>query len=442
MNKPKETKPATVPETAKQAGETQRKWSWVEPEVWTERMLAALEQGVKGGKWFSLIDKVFSRENLLNGFYKVKRNKGSAGADNVSIDFFEKRLEENLTEIEEELKKNAYEPGAIRRRFIPKAGSKELRPLGIPSVKDRVVQSALRNVLEPIFEAEFAEQSYGFRPGRGCKDALRRVDQLLHQGYTMVVDIDIKSYFDTIPHDRLMVLIEEKISDRRILQLLGKFLNQKIFDGLKEWSPDQGSPQGAVISPLLSNIYLNPLDQLMRSKGFEMVRYADDQVILCRTPQEAKLAYETVKTWMENANLALHPEKTRIVDVTQKGGFEFLGYLFEQNRKSPRQKSLKKFKDSIRKKTGRSNGKSLREIIATLNPSIRGWFEYFKHSYRTALRSLDGWIRRRIRSILRSRMKIKGISKGMDHQRWPNSFFQENGLFSLETAHLKACQSR
>jgi len=442
MDKLRETILAEVPEMAKQAGETLLKWSWVEPEVWTERMLAALEQGVKGGKWFSLIDKVYSRENLLSGFNKVKRNKGSAGADNVTIELFEKRLEENLTEIEEELKEDTYKPGAIRRHFIPKPGSKELRPLGIPPVKDRIIQSALRNVIEPIFEAEFAEQSYGFRPGRGCKDALRRVDQLLRQGHTMVVDVDIKGYFDSIPHNRLMTLIEEKISDGRILQLLEKYLTQRIFDGMKEWSPDRGSPQGAVISPLLSNIYLNPLDQLMRSKGFEMVRYADDQVILCRTRQEANTAYETVKDWMEKAGLTLHPEKTRIVDVTQKGGFEFLGYHFEQNRKQPRQKSLKKFKDSIRFKTRRANGGSLREIIKSLNPLIQGWFEYFKHSMKTTFRSLDGWIRRRIRSILRSRIKLKGISKGLDHQRWPNSFFQESGLFSLKAAHFKACQSR
>lgn len=191
--------------------------------------------------------------------------------------------------------------------------------MGIPTVRDRVVQTALRMTLEPIFENEFAAQSYGFRPHRGCKDALRRVDELLKAGYTHIVGADLKSYFDTIPHDALMALVAEKVTDGRILALLRAFLKQGILDGPREWEPEQGSPQGAVVSPLLSNIYLNPLDHLMAQQGIEMVRYADDFVILCRTAEEAERALELVEEWTAKAGLTLHPTKTKIVDARTEG---------------------------------------------------------------------------------------------------------------------------
>ena len=257
-------------------------------------------------------------------------------------------------------------------------------------------------VLEPIFERDFAEHSYGFRPGRGCKDALRRVDELLKAGYTYIVDADLKSYFDTIPHDRLMALVGQKVADGRVLNLIEAFLKQGVLDGLHEWTPEKGSPQGAVISPLLSNIYLNPLDHLMAQEGFEMVRYADDFVILCRSPEEAARALAAVQAWTATAGLTLHPTKTRIVDA-REDAFDFLGYRFERDKRFPRAKSLTKLKDTIRAKTKRTSGKCLRAIIASLNPTLRGWFEYFKHSYQTTFTALDGWIRMRLRSILRKR---------------------------------------
>ena len=240
-------------------------------------------------------------------------------------------------------------------------------------------------VIEPIFEHEFAEHSYGFRPKRGCKDALRRVDELLKSGYNYIVDADLKSYFDTIPHDRLMALVGQKVSDGRVLTLIETFLKQGVLDGMREWTPEMGTPQGAVISPLLSNIYLNPLDHLMARAGIEMVRYADDFVILCRSPEEASQALAVVQDWTAAAGLTLHPTKTRIVDA-KEDGFEFLGYRFEGGKRYPRAKSLKKFKDTIRAKTKRTSGKSLRAIIGSLNPTLRGWFEYFKHSYKTTFR--------------------------------------------------------
>ena len=203
MNRLVETTPAAVPE-AKQAGEVRARWAWVEPEVWTDRMLTALEQGVKGGKWFSLIDKVHSKRNLRSAWQSVRANKGAAGVDHQTIGMFERHLEENLTRLEESIRAGTYRPQAIRRAWIPKPGGKDKRPLGIPTVRDRVVQTALRNVLEPVFERDFAARSYGFRPGRGCKDALRRVDWLLKAGYTFVVDADLRSYFDSIPRPQLL----------------------------------------------------------------------------------------------------------------------------------------------------------------------------------------------------------------------------------------------
>jgi RNA-directed DNA polymerase len=440
MTRSTEEQPEAVPARATRAGEILLRWGWVESTVWTERMLTALEQGVKGGKWFSLIDKVHPERTLRAAFSQVAANQGAAGVDHVTVKMFDERLDENLKSLSEELRSGHYRPQQIRRHYIPKPGSKEKRPLGIPTVRDRVVQTAVLMVLEPIFEREFAEHSYGFRPGRGCKDALRRVDQLLKEGYTYVVDADLKSYFDTIPHDRLLALVAQKVSDGRVLSLIESFLKQGVLDGLREWTPEEGSPQGGCISPMLSNVYLNPLDHLMARQGFEMVRYADDFVILCRSPEEAARALALVQQWTADAGLTLHPEKTKIVDA-QETSFDFLGYRFERGQRYPRPKSLQKLKDAIRAKTKRTSGESLTKIINDLIPRLRGWFEYFKHSHRYTFSRMDGWIRMRLRSILRKRLGKKGRGRGSDHHRWPNKFFAERGLYSLKAAHALACQS-
>jgi RNA-directed DNA polymerase len=441
MTKPTENKPETVPERAIRDGDILLRWSWVELRVWTERMLTALEEGVKGGKWFSLIDKVHPVRTLHAAFSQVAANKGAAGVDHVTVEIFNHRLEENLKKLSEDLRSGNYQPQQIRRHYIPKPGSKEKRPLGIPTVRDRVVQTAVLMVMEPIFERDFAEHSYGFRPGRGCKDALRRVDQLLKEGYTYIVDADLKSYFDTIPHDRLLSLVAQKVSDGRVLSLIQSFLKQGVLDGLQEWTPEEGSPQGGCISPLLSNIYLNPLDHLMAQRGFQMVRYADDFVIMCRSPEDAARALDLVQQWTTEAGLKLHPEKTKIVDA-KIGAFDFLGYRFKRgNIRFPRPKSMQKLKDTVRAKTKRTSGESLTKIINDLTPMLRGWFEYFKHSQRTTFTSLDGWIRMRLRSILRKRRGRQGRGRGSDHNRWPNVFFAKQGLYSLKTAHALVRQS-
>jgi RNA-directed DNA polymerase len=440
MNETTDPNPTTVPATAKQVGEVRVRWAWSEPSIWTDRMLTALEEGVKGGIWFSLIDKVYAPANLFASYAKVAANAGAAGVDHVTVEDFTKRLAHNLERLAAQLKDGIYRPQEVRRVNIPKPGTKETRPLGIPTVRDRVVQGALRHVLEPIFERQFAEHSYGFRPGRGCKDALRRVDRLLKQGCHYVVDIDLKSYFDTIPHDKLLDEVRKHVGDSRVLALIEAFLKAEILDGLRQWTPESGAPQGAVLSPLLSNLYLNELDHQMARSGYEMTRYADDLVIQCRTRKEAERALAMVRAWTVQAGLTLHPTKTKIVDA-ESDGFDFLGYRFVKHRRFPRHKSLAKFRDAIRAKTRRTAGRSLNMIIADVNRTLRGWFEYFKHSCRPTFRELDGWIRMRLRSILRKRQGHSGRGRGADHQRWPIAYFTEQGLFNLTTAHALVSQS-
>jgi RNA-directed DNA polymerase len=440
MNETTDVNPTQVPATAKQVGEVRARWAWAEPSVWTDRMLTALEQGVKGGIWFSLIDKVYAPANLFASYAKVAANGGAAGVDHVTIEDFTKRLAHNLEKLAAQMKDDAYRPQNVRRVNIPKPGTKETRPLGIPTVRDRVVQGALRHVLEPIFERQFAPHSYGFRPGRGCKDALRRVDQLLKQGFHYIVDVDLKSYFDTIPHARLLDEVRKYVGDGRVLALIETFLKAEILDGLRQWTPESGAPQGAVLSPLLSNLYLNELDHHMARSGYEMTRYADDLVIQCRTREEAERALALVQAWTAQAGLTLHPTKTKIVDAETEG-FDFLGYRFVKHRRFPRRKSLAKFRDAIRAKTRRTAGRSLSMIVADVNRTLRGWFEYFKHSRRTTFPELDGWIRMRLRSILRKRHGRSGRGRGADHHRWPNTYFTEQGLFNLTTAHVLVSQS-
>ena len=311
-----------------QVGEAPDRWGWVERSIWTERMLRRLTSSEPANRiWFTLVDKIYAPANLQSAFHKVWRNGGSAGADAQTVGHFARYAEAELQRLHEQLREGKYQPQPLRRAWVAKPGRAEKRPLGIPAVRDRTVQGALRHVLEPIFETDFAEQSYGFRPRRGAKDALRRVDTLLRSGHGWVVDADLKSYFDTIPHERLLALVKERVADGRVLALVESFLRAGVLEESKGWQPtEQGTPQGGVISPLLANLYLNPLDHQMARQGREMVRYADDFVILCPSAAEAHAALEAVKAWVSEAGLTLHPEKTRVVDATQPGGFDFLGY--------------------------------------------------------------------------------------------------------------------
>lgn len=435
---------AVVPAKATQAPLIQPgEWDWIDRTIWTERMLAALENGVKGNKWFSLIDKVYRPQTLEAAWQQVKANKGAAGIDKQSIERFAADVERYLGELAQDLKEGRYRAAPVRRVEISKAGGKT-RPLGIPTVKDRIVQTAVKRVIEPIFEKEFLPMSYGFRPARGCKDALREVDGWLKKGYTHVVDADFKSYFDSIPHARLNERIEEHISDGRLLELLAGWMQQDIVHGLEKWTPTAGTPQGAVISPLLANIYLHPLDMHMTQQGYAMVRYADDFVILCATAEEAVNALEEIKAWVDANGLTLHPDKTHIGDCRIEGqGFEFLGYRFEAGKRWVRKKSLTALKDKVRMLTRRTRGDSLGRIIADLNPMLRGWYGYFKHAHGRVFQALDAHIRRRLRAVLRKQEKRPGFGRCYaDHCRWPNAYFAAAGLFTMFEARQQASQSR
>lgn len=418
-------------------------WAWVEAEVWTERMLSALENGVTGGKWYSLIDKVYALATLGLAWTKVQANRGAAGVDGQSVDRFAAKAEFYLSELATALRDGSYRPQAVKRVEIPK-GDGRTRPLGIPTVKDRIVQQAVRLVIEPVFESGFCDGSYGFRPGRGCHDALREVDRLLQEGHTHVVDADLRSYFDTIPHERLMARVTAKVSDGRVLDLIRSWLEADILHGLERWTPTEGSPQGAVISPLLANIYLDPLDRLMAEHGYPMVRYADDFVILTRSHAEAEAALALVRAWVAENGLTLHPEKTRIANCRKKGnGFEFLGYRFERGRRHVRKKSLDKLKETIREKTRRTRGQSVTVVVADLNRTLRGWFGYFKHAHPSTFLELDQMIRRRLRAMLCKQAGLRGTGNDRaDHQRWPNAYFANAGLFATHTAWQAARQPR
>jgi RNA-directed DNA polymerase len=400
--------------------------------IWTDRMLEALETGVKGRRWYSLMDKVWNPSHLQLGAWQVIRNGGAPGVDHRSCEQLESELAGEVSLLERQLRAGTYQPQAVKRVWIAKAGRPEKRPLGIPTVRDRVVQATLRNVVEPIFEAEFVEHSYGFRPGRGATQALSRVEQLLSEGNTWVVDADIQGYFDNIPQERLMKLLAQRISDGRVLALIEAFLTQGVMEQGRDWQPTtKGTPQGAVLSPLLANVYLHPLDLLAQSQDWRMTRYADDFIIQCSSRTAAETALAEVRVWMGAAGLTLHPEKTRIVDATVPGGFDFLGWHFERGYKWPRDKSLDRFKEVLREETPRNSGLSLDAIIERLNRRLRGWYQYFRGGMKSVYRRLDQWLRGRLRSVLRRRDGRKGRGRGRDQNRYPNDYFATLKLISL-----------
>jgi len=418
---------------AKQAGEVRDPRWWIERSVWTDRMLTRLAQSEPTTVWFGLWDKVCASRNLQAAFHAVWRNQGAPGVDEQTVQQFDREAVSELARLGEELRTRRYRRQPARRVWIEKLGTTEQRPLGIPAVRDRTVEAALRNVLEPIFERDFAECSYGFRPGRGCREAVGRVEELLSQGYVWCVDADLKSYFDTIPHDGLMALVKQRVVDGSVLALVEQCLKAGVVEELKGWQPtERGTPQGAVISPMLANLYLNPLDHEMGRRGWAMVRYADDLVVLCRSREEAEAVLNFLRDWTTGVGLTLHPTKTRIVNATD-AGFDFLGWHFRGGKKWPRKKSLQKLQERLRPLTQRTHGRSLGEIIAQVNPILRGWHGYFRDSLRSGLSGPDGWLRRRLRALLRKREKRPGYGLSeADSRRWPNRWFAAQGLFSLE----------
>lgn len=409
-------------------------------------------------KWYSLMDKVWALPNMEEAFKEVKRNRGTSGIDGVTIKDFEFGLKDNVQILQRELREKRYKPRPVKRVYIPKAdGSK--RPLGIPTIRDRVVQAAVRRIVEPIFEAKFLDCSFGFRPNRSAHMALENIRKDLLDGYVYVIDADLKSYFDTIPQDKLLSLVREEIVDGSLIQLLQSFLKAGVMEGGTFYLNEKGTPQGGVISPLLANIYLHPLDELMTERGHRITRYADDFVICCRSRKGAERVLKSVTRFLEETlGLEVHPEKTRIVNNLEQP-FIFLGYEFKQAYWiKPSEKSIEKFKSRVKEITKRNQTVNLERLIKDkLNPYLRGWGNYFGHGHSKKLFSnFDGWIRRRLRSIqLRSWRKIRKLHRELRKRKWkgelpklrmyawrssrstpvnmalPNEWFKKIGLVSL-----------
>jgi RNA-directed DNA polymerase len=447
MGKPKqgvEVQPG-YKDANRQTSNLRQRWEWTEETIWNKKMLAALENGVKGGVWFSLIDKVYSLSTLEKAWIYVKRNKGAAGVDNMDVDKFEYAKDVYIHEIHKQLKEGTYRPQAVKRVYIPK-GKGKFRPLGIPIVKDRIVQAAIKLVIEPIFENVFVESSFGFRPGRGCKDALRQVDNLIKGGNVWYADADLQAYFDTISHQRLMQKFKCYISDGALCKLIESFLKHEIMENGEIKRATAGTPQGGVLSPLLSNLYLHDLDVLLSENGFNMVRYADDFVVLANNKETVLHAERIIQQWAQENELIIHPEKSHIGNCMVKGeGFDFLGYRFEGGTKWVSDKSLKKYRDNIRSKTRRTSGESIEATIKKLNPVLRGWYNYFKHVTLYTMGTFDSFVRRRLRAILRKQNKRPGYGCNyQDHKQWPNAYFAKLGVFTMEENRQReiACRSR
>jgi len=406
--------------------------------MWTEAMKAAIGPLRQAGrKWYSLYDKVIAPANLKAAWDRInhrvtgkKRHQG-AGVDGITVAKFADRAEENLRKLDEQLSMGRYSPSPVRRHYIPKPGSIKLRPLGLPTVRDRVVQEACRSMIEPIFEAEFLDKSHGFRPERSVETACAQMEQYLSEGKVWVVDLDIEKCYDSIPHDPLIDRVAQRVADGRVLDLIRRFLKSGVMEEMNVRHETTGTPQGGIVSPVLANIFLHDLDVALEKRGTAWVRYADDVVALCQSRENAEQVLEFIRETLGGLGLKLSSEKTRIVHLDE--GFDYLGWHYEGKQRWPRQKSVDKLRHRLRAMTRRNRPGSLQSICAELTPVQRGWFDFFRSgNSRSTFRMLDSWLRRRLRGLLRRRTKRKGISRGgRDYRRWPNAYFAQHGLFSL-----------
>ena len=379
-------------------------------------------------KVHSLVDKVYQPKNLRAAWDKVKANRGSGGIDGQSIDAFEQDCDGHLHRLHEDLRTDRYQPLPVRRVDIPKAGKPgEWRPLGIPAVIDRVCQQALLNRLEPIFEPLFDDSSFGYRPRRSAKDALRKMWREIEAGAEWIVDADLKDYFGSIDHEKLLTLVAQRVADGRVLTLIERMLTAGAMQNGRLFPTTQGTPQGGVVSPLLSNILLTPFDREMRRRGYQLTRYADDWAVTCRSRQEAEAALRCAAKILATLGVQLNVRKTRIVHMRR--GVAFLGYTIKRGQRAlslpaamitskarhgglyayPTQKSIDRFKDSVRRKTQRRIPLRTAELIRELNPVIRGWGEYYKRAHvRRLFNQLDRWIVRRLWSHRYRRWRCAG----------------------------------
>lgn len=411
--------------------------------VWTPAMVEAREKYRQAEKkWYLLYDKLYDRSNLYAAWRQVEANGGAPGVSGETIEQIEDTIDDRLRTTARDLEDQKYEVSPIRRKLIPKGdGSGKMRELGIPEVMDRVVQAAVVRLIEPIYEDKFLKGSYGFRPERSAHHALARVEAAIGTDRPFVVDADIRNCFGSIPHSALMEEVAREISDPKLLKLIRRFVEADIVEEMKRWKPEEGTPQGAVLSPLLANIYLHRFDLEMARAGFETVRYADDFVVLGRTREEAEAALLKAAEVLGEMGLDLHPEKTRVVDARQDR-FQFLGYQFWPGGREPRNSSRDKLYDRIRAKTPRNNGHSMREIVRRLNRTLKGWYAYFRHSHWNVFPDVDGFVRRRLRSILRKREKRHGSAKRTDNLRYPTRIFTGLGLFTMSERHQREAGAR
>ena len=391
------------------------------------RRLADWNNPTDAKKIHSLIDKVYKRKNLEIAWKKVRSNRGAGGIDAETIESFEERLEEQLTRLHEELRAKTYQPQPVRRAEIPKTGQPgKWRTLGIPTIYDRVCQQALLNRLEPIFEPVFDEANFGYRQGRSTKDALRKVWKEIKGGDEWIVDADLKDFFGSVDHGKLLTLLGRRIADGRVLRLIEAMLKAGSYGKGRLFPTERGTPQGGVISPLLSNILLTPFDQEMRRRGYQLTRYADDWVVTCASAAQARAAVTAARGILSELGVQLHPQKTRIVHV--RYGFEFLGYKIKRGGQLdlpagkirsaaragalyayPREKSIRRFMDRVRSLTQRRVPLKTDALIQQLNPMLRGWGEYFKRAHvRKIFNRLDRWVVRRIWSHRFKRWRSAG----------------------------------
>jgi RNA-directed DNA polymerase len=378
-------------------------------------------------KVHSLIDKVYKQKNLQVAWERVKANRGGGGIDGQSLEEFEAQLEQHLNRLQQELKDDSYRPEPVRQVAIPKSGKPgEFRTLGIPTIYDRVCQQALLNRLESIFEAVFDEANFGYRQGRSTKDALRKVWEEIQQGNEWIVDADLKDFFGSVDHEKLLTLVAQQVADGRVLRLISVMLKAGSYGKGRLFPTERGTPQGGVVSPMLSNILLTPFDWEMRRKGYQLTRYADDWVITCRSGPEARAALNTAARILKELGVQLNPQKTRIVHV--RYGFEFLGYRIKRGGglqlpsskirsgakpgalyAYPREKSIRRFMDQVRQRTRRRVPLKTEQLIAELNPLLRGWGEYYKRAHiRLLFNRLDRWVVRRIWSHRFKRWRCAG----------------------------------
>lgn len=375
----------------------------------------------------SAIDKVYNRLNLKSAADKVCQNKGAAGMDRMSIATWKKNEDKSLTRLQDKLYHDQYQSKPVKRVYIDKPGSKKKRPLGIPTVIDRICQQAVHNILSPVFENYFHEESYGFRPGRSTKKAAKRIEEIRREGYRICVDIDIKGFFDNVDHEILMRLVRKAVKDRRVLGLIRGWLKGGVLEEGNVKYLTSGTPQGGVISPLLSNIYLTPLDLKLDEEGYKFVRYADDALILCKSCVEAEQALQLIRETLDKLKLQLNEEKTKIVSFDE--GFDFLGFHFGKRGRGIGAKSLKSFYKKVRETTKRQQGDiPLQKVIHNLNPILRGWGNYHNEGRNVKIFTrLDKWIKNRLRSYVWKRWR----DRPQFNVKPSSEDFEVMGLFSL-----------